>query len=140
MPTYDYKCHACGARREVFLRLADLDKIVKCTKCPHAMSREVSAPAVLGDYPGYHCPITDTWIEGRRAHQENLARHGCRVYEPGETEAFKRQRAAADAAFDRSIDATTEEFIAKLPTEKRDRFASEVEGGLTANIIRSTAE
>src|SRR5579862_638829 len=48
------------------------------------------APFVQGDYEGYQSPITGEWIEGRRAHREDLKRHGCRVFEGRESE----QRAA----------------------------------------------
>jgi hypothetical protein len=47
---------------------------------------------VARDYEGYNCPVTGNWIEGRAAHRENLKRTGCRVFEPGELEQFKRDR------------------------------------------------
>lgn len=47
---------------------------------------------IAKDYEGYNCPVTGKWIEGRTAHKENLKRQGCRVFEPGELEAFKRNK------------------------------------------------
>ena len=47
---------------------------------------------VSPDYHGYACPITGRWIEGRAAHRENLKRHGCRLQEKGEKEAFLKER------------------------------------------------
>lgn len=133
---YDYKCPTCGSRREVVLKLAEIDLPVECLKCSGYMNRQVSAPMVVGDYPPYTCPITGKLIEGRRAHIENLAKHGCRVLEPGETAAAARQRAADDAALDAAIEETTDRFIAGLPTEKRDRLGAEMDNGLDVQVTR----
>lgn len=60
--------------------------------------REMNRPGYLNsfqiakDYEGYTCPITDKWIEGKTAHKENLKVHGCRVFEKGELEEFKRNK------------------------------------------------
>lgn len=94
-------------------------------------------PAVRGDYEGYACPITGAWIEGRKAHQENLRRHGCRVLEPGEKDEVIRRKAAGEAALDRSIEATVDEFVETLPTAKREKLIAEVEGGLDVQVIRN---
>jgi putative FmdB family regulatory protein len=138
MPLYDYKCYACTAKREVVLRLAELDEaVVKCLTCGCAMTRQISAPMVLGDYPGYDCPVTGKWIEGRRAHIENLARTGCRLLEPGEREANVRARRADDEALDRAVEETVDRHIAGLPTAERDCLAGALENGLDAQIVRS---
>jgi putative FmdB family regulatory protein len=137
MPLYDYRCPQ-GHKREVMLRLADINSPVFCQCDGSKMERQVSAPMVIGDYPGYECPVSGAWIEGRKAHQENLKRTGCRILEPGETDNNKRQLERENEALDQRLEATADEFIAKLPTEKRDRLAAEMEGGLTATIERST--
>lgn len=137
MPVYDYKCPLCLKRREVFRKLAELDDPVACF-CGQPMLRQISAPYVRGDYPPYECPVTGKMIEGRRAHEENLKRTGCRIYEPGEKHDFERRQRAEDAAFDAKIEETADRFVAGLPTEKRDRLAAEMEGGLTTQIERST--
>lgn len=49
---------------------------------------------IVSDYEGYSCPITGNWIEGKSSHRENLKKHGCRVFEPGELEDFKRNKPA----------------------------------------------
>lgn len=136
MPTYAYHCKNCYARFDIFKRLADYKRDEACSRCNHPLTREIHAPAVVGDYPGYSCPITGKWIEGRRAHEENLRRHGCRVLETGETEDFKRRQAADDAKLDASVEATVEEFIEKLPAAKKERLANEVAGGMTATFER----
>lgn len=138
MPLYDYKCSTCGRGREVTLKLSELDRMVECLNCGGWMNRMVSAPRVLVDYPGYTSPITGKWIEGRKAHREDLAEHGCRVFEPGEREAFLRQRHKEDDALDKAVDDTVDGFIANLPSDKRDRLAAELENGMSAEIVRET--
>jgi hypothetical protein len=101
------------------------------------MNRQICAPAVIGDYAPYECPVTGKMIEGRKAHEENLKRTGCRILEPGEAEAHKRSLAQADVDLDNRVEATVDEFIAKLPGEKREKLAAEMEGGLTAEIVRN---
>lgn len=140
MPLYDYKCPTCGARFERMLKLAELDQTQTCAHCGAAMNRQLSAPMVVGDYPGYECPITGKWIEGRRAHNENLARHECRILEPGETAEAEKRRRASDEALERAIDETADRLIADLPTEKRDRLAAEMENGLDAQLTRQTPQ
>lgn len=41
---------------------------------------------IAGDFSGYECPVTGNWIEGRKAHSENLKKTGCRLLEKGEKE------------------------------------------------------
>lgn len=138
MPVYDYKCSVCGHGREVVLRIAELDSaVVHCKECGFPMNRQVSAPAVVGDYAGYDCPVTGKRIEGRRAHEENLKRLGCRVLEPGETNQAKRSRQAQEAKLDKAIEETADRLITSLPTDKRDRLAGEMENGLDAQYTRA---
>ena len=134
MPVYEYKC-SCGKRFDRYLRLADYDKPQTC-ECGQVAVKQLSAPAVRGDYAGYSCPVTGQWIEGRRAHEENLARHGCRVLEPGETEFARRNHAAAEAEFDRQIEQTAEQLVAGLPSQKLEKLASEMQSGVTATVER----
>ncbi|MGD9674493.1 MAG: FmdB family zinc ribbon protein [Candidatus Nitrosocosmicus sp.] len=138
MPLYDYRCLKCGAIQGVFKKIADLDLPEVCD-CTGPMERQIAAPTVRGDYPGYDCPITGKWIEGRRAHEENLKKHGCRVLEAGETEAVDAYRKRADAEFEAAVEKTIDEEIARLPARKRERLAAEMEAGVTAEIIRTTA-
>lgn len=49
---------------------------------------EHGAPMSIKDYEAYECPVTGKMIEGRAAHRENLKRTGCRIFEPGEREAY----------------------------------------------------
>lgn len=135
MPIYEYKC-ACGHTVDKFLKLEEYDKPQRC-ECGQYMTKQFSAPMVRGDYPPYECPITGRMIEGRAAHRENLARHGCRVLEPGEREQVERHRRQSEIQLDKAVEATADEFIAKLPTRKAEQLVAEIQGGMTAEIVRN---
>lgn len=137
MPVYRFKCPTCSTTQELFRKIDARDDLAPCPKCSFAMNRQLSAPAVLGDYAGYSCPITGAWIEGRRAHEENLRKHGCRVLETGEKDEVVRRRAAEEASLDRAVDATVDEFVETLPTVKRERLVAEIEGGLDVQVTRN---
>lgn len=137
MPTYLYQCSACPSHREIIKSLSQLDREELCETCKTQMERRICAPAVVSDYPGYACPITSKWVEGRRAHEENLKRHGCRVLETGETDQARSARAAQESAFDRAVDTTVEQFYEALPTDEREALATAVETGLDVNVVRT---
>lgn len=134
MPMYEYRCPS-GHKFVLFRRVAEMRREELC-ECGLQAHKILSAPMVKGDYPGYNCPVTGAWIEGRRAHEENLARHGCRVYEAGETEEFKRRRAAEDTALEAKVEATAEEFVEKLDSRKREQLGREISSGLDVTVVR----
>lgn len=136
MPLYVYRCPKCEHQFEELLKLVHSNFPVKCPECGKIAEKQLTAPAIHTDYAAYSCPITGKMIEGRRAHQENLKRHGCRVLEPGETQEASRRKASEEAAFDNNIEATVEQFVASLPTAKMEKLASEVQAGVTATVVR----
>ncbi len=136
MPIYSYRCPACTAHRDVFKPLAQLNREEPCETCQTTMERQLSAPAIVADYAGYTCPVSGKRIEGRRAHEENLKRHGCRILEAGETEQVSRQRASEEARVDREVESTVEQFYETLPTDKREQLAVAVQSGLGVAIER----
>lgn len=73
----------------------------------------------------YDCPITGRPIRSKRAHLENLSRHGCHVLEPGELEDAKRHREAADREIEAKLEQTAEELVASLPEDKRKALETE---------------
>ena len=135
MPTYTFRCRDCGQVFDKFLKLADYEAPQVCS-CGAVAERKICAPAIRADYPGYSCPVTGKWIEGRRAHTENLAQQGCRVFEPGEKEALIRRKAAEEERFEKSLDETTESLLANLPSRKMEKLVGEIEGGMTATVVR----
>lgn len=144
MPTYEYKCRT-GHITTRFSSIADYKSSIPCgytvgeLGCACIAERHITqAPMgfVQADLPAYRCPITDTPITSRKAHEENLAKHGCRVLESGEREEVSRRRAAEDAALEASVEKTAEEFVENLPSAKREQLGREIESGLDVNITR----
>jgi hypothetical protein len=88
------------------------------------------------DYPGYSCPVTGQWVEGRAAHRENLKRQGCRVLESGETEASRRAMRQSEEALDKSLDETADRMLASLPSHEVEHLCNAVADGMTATVER----
>lgn len=135
MPMYAYQCPSCSKRFDAFKTIANYREAEACT-CGAIAEKRIVAPTILGDFQPYDCPITGRTISGRQEHKENLARHGCRVKEAGETEQYQRRVKQDEASFERSVDATMDQAIAELPVQKKDRLVAEMQGGITAEVVR----
>ena len=136
MPLYEYECDSCKARVEKFLPLSEFDCAQQCS-CGEILRKRLSAPVVFVDYPAYQCPVTGATIEGRRQHEENLKRHGCRVWEPGETDRVRQERVAADHDFGRKVEATIDEQLTTMPSRKREKLVEELKSGADLALVRS---
>ena len=79
------------------------------------------------DLPSYQSPITGKWIDGRVARKNDLASSGCVEYDPGMKSEQDRRFAQEDAALDKKVDEHVEKTIYEMPTEKREKLASELE-------------
>jgi putative FmdB family regulatory protein len=128
MPLYAYQCPDCGEAFDRLLPLARYKDPQQCT-CGATGVRLISPARVVSDYAGYVCPVEGTWIEGRKAHRENLAKHGCRVLESGEVQQAQRARVKADEEFERKLTDTAVEVVAQLPPEKREQLGKELTSG-----------
>lgn len=136
MPTYTYKCTQC---HEIFDRVLRLEHYqdLQASPCCNQVSHKIFLPtAIRGDYEAYSCPITGKTIRGRREHEENLARHGCRVLEKGEVDGAKREAARREAELDKGVDETVERFYEALPSDKREALASAVINGVDLAVER----
>lgn len=129
MPMYRIKCDACGKREMMFRKVDERNDTPLCCKEP--MVRLLEAPAVRGDLGGYSCPITGDWIEGRRAHEENLAKHGCRVMETGEAEGHARNRKSEDDALADAVAETAAQIAEAMPAEKKALLGQALEAPST---------
>lgn len=140
MPLHDYHCGQCGAIKERFVSLSQLDAVQSCETCHTPMQKVFLKPATgfVSCEVHYTCPITDKPITSWKAHRENLAKHGCRVLEGGEKEHNMRRREAEERELERRIDATAEEFVEKLPGDRREQLGNEISAGVTAEFVRST--
>lgn len=139
MPIYDYKCQ-CGRVTQRITSIAEYRATTDCEKCGQSAERFItSAPAVRGDYPGYVSPATGQWVEGRKAHQEDLARSGCRVYEPGEKESMMRRQAAEASAMESAFAETAAAAVEKMSGDDRAALGQALESGADVKISRQTA-
>lgn len=136
MPMYDFHCKACRKTVPLFRKIINRDQPAICGSCGGDLERRIAAPRIVADYAGYSCPITGAWVEGRKSHRENLAKHGCRVLEPGEREAAERYRAKRDADLERSIGDTVEAEIHNMTPAKRDALAADLEH-FSADVVRN---
>lgn len=134
MPLYGYRCQ-CGCIFDRIVPLARYDEPQLCS-CGKVAEKQLSAPAIRGDYAGYTCPITGNWIEGRRQHEENLARHGCRVLEPGETQQARASAARAEEALLESVAETAAATVESLPAAKREQLGRELSNGADITVER----
>lgn len=136
MPLYEYYCPVCDRTIDVVLRISELEETKACRMCSAPMRRLMSAPHIQMDYPGYQCPVSGKWVEGRAAHKANLHQHGCRVLEPGEKEAAERRRNDADKQLEAKLEATMAKETEALPREKKQRLYQEMERGASATVVR----
>lgn len=137
MPTYDFQCGGCGHTEQDVLRsLLEYGLPYTCPVCDVPMRQLISAPHIVMDYEGYTCPVTGKWVEGRAQHRENLKRQGCRVLEPGETEAVRREKAKKEAELDKKLDETTDQLLSALPPREMEHLCNAVADGMTATVER----
>jgi putative FmdB family regulatory protein len=113
MPVYSYCCPSCFHTFDVVKKLAQLDRVEECPLCADNAERRIVAPHIAGDYEAYNCPITGKRVEGRREHQENLKKNGCRVLEPGEREQFLQRKAQEQKEQEKEIDNWVEQAAAQ---------------------------
>lgn len=135
MPLYSYYCGTCNSRFDEFAKMAQSAEPATCA-CGCRADRVITATRISVDYSEYDCPVTGKVISGRIAHQENLKQTGCRLLEPGETEATKRSKVADEAFFDRQIENTVEKAYEVLPSAKKERLANELLSGADLSVNR----
>lgn len=135
MPLYLYECRECKKQAEEVHSIAELNSQRFCA-CGGELFRVICATNIQMDYPGYHCPISGKWVEGRAAHKANLEKHGCRVLEGGEREEAQRRRKAADLALDRQLDESVGKMVHNLPPEKMRRLKEEASQNLCPTVVR----
>ena len=143
MPTYSAQCTACNHKFDIFRRISDRDLPANCERCRAPAQRIIDKARISPDYAPYNCPITGELISGRRQHEENLKRHGCRIYEPGELE---EHRKFVEQESERQIDRLAESAVKAalaLPPEKQETLAAELTLGAgtgDCGFVRTTAE
>lgn len=135
MPLYDFVCTS-GHKFERMVRLSEFHAPQQCA-CQSTATRVISPVRFSVENVGYDCPVTGEWIGSKAQHENNLAKHGCRVYEAGETEQAKKAKAAADAEFEKRLDGTVEKEFESLPSAKKEALATELTAGADLGYTRS---
>lgn len=136
MPTYEYRCQS-GHKFDKVSTIREYSPTATC-RCGQPASR-IFTVAPMGFVRGdvhYRCPITDAPITSMREHEENLARHGCRILEPGERDDAVKFKAREEAEFDAKIEATAEAFVGELPPEKLEKLGIELDSGVDVSFER----
>lgn len=138
MPLYEYRCRES---REVFQRVAPMAESAspRICACGTVGDRIISPTRIARDFEAYECPVSGKMIEGRAAHEENLKVTGCRLYEPGETEAVRERSRMADRDLDRSLDNFVEREYEMMPSDKKEKLANELLSGADISVERTTA-
>jgi len=137
MPQYNYKCPACGHMHSLLTSMKDFVDAPPCPDCGTPSHSVITArPMIASSFQSYQCPVTGKPIGTKTAHEENLKRQGCRIYETGETEETVRRKAREEKAFDAAVEGTVEKFFATAPTAKRERLAQELNAGADASVTR----
>lgn len=122
------------------MTISDMENGKHVCECGAESSVQIMPVAIAPMFTPYRCPVTDVPITTKRAHDENLKKHGCRVLETGETEQAKRVRMEADLQLDKSVEATTEAFVENLSGDQRSQLANEVASGLDVGFQRQTRQ
>lgn len=138
MPSYQYRCKQCEKQFDRVLPMSQYNRPQDCGLCGAVMEKIITAPpAVRGDYASYSCPVTGKPIDGRKAHEDNLRRTGCRILEPGESQDAANFRTHQSNALEESIADTAARFVEALPAQKREKLAGELDSGLDVSISRT---
>jgi putative FmdB family regulatory protein len=137
MPLYDFQCEK-GHTFERMVTLADFETPQFCA-CQSPANRVIRPVRFSVEAVDYTCPITDKHISSKKAHEENLSQHDCRVYETGETQAAVRSKAEAEAEFEARLDETVERTIEAMPSDKKEKLANELLAGADIAVERITA-
>ena len=136
MPVYDYECLSCGAVEEKVHSIAVLGMQQYCSVCNGRMNKLLSAPMVAVSKIEYRCPITNAPITTKQQHENNLAKHGCRILETGEVEQAKRKRVESNRELDRKIESEVEKLVETMPSDKKERLANEIASGVDLTTMR----
>lgn len=133
---YDYKCISCGNIEEKVHSIEALGIQQYCNLCHGRMVKLLSAPRVHVSKVEYRCPITNELITTKQQHENNLAKHGCRVLETGEVEEAKRKRLESNRELDKKIESEVERLVETMPSKKRENLANEIASGVDLTTMR----
>ena len=138
MPLHDYRCPVGG---HIFEAVARWDE--RTVQCPqhfcHGERVYLTMPMgfVQKDIC-YDSPVDGRPVTTRQGRIEDLRRNDCIPFEPGMKQDAERKRAESDAAIDKSVDATVDEFFATAGTRKLEKLEQELRAGASAEVTRAS--
>lgn len=140
MPLHDTKCENCGSVEERFIPLKCLGYPMWCAKC-HGTVQVVYLRAPLGFVQRdicYDSPIDGRPITSKMARTEDLRRNECVEWDPGMKQDFLRGQRDREAALDKMVDSTVDEFVATAPARKLEKLEQELHAGASVEVKRDS--
>ena len=113
MPLYSYHCPNCLKDFAVFKKLLNYRELQLCS-CGSTAEKVISAPMVAVDYPAYQSPATGKWVEGKKAHMEDLRASGCRLLEPGEQKDMQKRQKQQDTQLEKKLNTSVETIFSQI--------------------------
>lgn len=153
-PTHDFQCPQ-GHVTEKFVDHG-VDEI-PCPACDTAYTLNnkgdevlhvwVAATKVFLKFPmafvsqdiHYESPIDGRPITSMAARMDDLARSGCRPYDPEMKTDYLRRQKESDASLEKDMLETVDREIAIMPARKREKLEAEMHGGIDVETARMTA-
>lgn len=127
MPTYRYRC-ANHHVFERFLRVREHDSAVSCESCELVAQQVITAPLAVNVAADirYDSPIDGRPITSHAARQEDLKRNDCIPYDPEMKKDADRRKREMVETFERGVEETVCQEIARLPAAKKAALKHEV--------------
>lgn len=89
---YSYRCKDCKHVTTAHRAIDNRNDPIDCVECGSAntflkITGGVGFDSVYGagDFPGYMCPVTDTWVDSRKKRKEIMARHNLGEHSSADT-------------------------------------------------------
>lgn len=137
MPIYEYNCKH-GHHFERTLHHTDYKTPQTC-ECGAEGRRILSLPILkIPQDIRYDSPIDGRPITSEKKRREDLARSGCRPYDPEMKKDAERFRQREQDRLEAAVDATVEESIERMPSRDKERLANELVGGAEAVPVNGT--
>lgn len=143
MPVYTYRCTSCDNQFEIYHTVKELDDKAWrwCWDCTHPLDLVITAPLLVKAAADvcYDSPIDGSPITSWAARRNDLAKHGCREYDPGMKQDYHQRIKDADAAMEKAVDEHVERSVERMNGAQRGKLWSELtDQGMTADVTRST--
>ena len=140
VPTYEYVCER-GHDFERVLPVSEY-KVPQVCDCGQPASRILSVPkmAWVQQECRYDSPIDGRPITSYKQRRDDMARNGCREYDPEMRKDADRRAKREAAELEQKFDRTIEQEIERMPVRKKERLQNELSGGASINIERSVVK